>query len=96
MSGLDSFLAKIVTELVNPVILLLTAVALVVFAWGVFKLIYSAGDDKGREQGRRALLWGIIGFVIIFGAYGIINLAMDTFNLEPSGKDSIQKVIDPS
>jgi len=26
-------------------------------------------------------MWGIIGLVIIFGAYGIINIALGTFGL---------------
>lgn len=93
MMSLNSFLGKVVEQIVNPLILLLSAVALVVFAWGVFEFVYRAGDDKGRETGRKAIFWGIIGFVIIFGAYGIINLAMDTFNLTPSGKSTIQEVI---
>ena len=81
MTSLDKYLAAIVTQIVNPLILLLTAVAVVVFAWGVFEFVWKAGDDTSREQGRRAILWGFIGFIIIFGAYGIINLALGTFSL---------------
>ena len=81
MSVLYTFLGKIVTQIVNPLILLLTAVAVIVFAWGLFEFVWRAGDDKAREDGRRAILWGLVGFVIIFGAYGIINLALGTFNL---------------
>jgi hypothetical protein len=81
MTSLDTFLGKVVDQIVNPLILLLSAVALVVFAWGVVEFIYKAGDESGREQGRRAIVWGIVGFVIIFGAYGLINLALGTFGL---------------
>ena len=81
MGDFDTLLGKIVTEIVNPLILLLAAVALVVFAWGVFEFVSRAGDEKGREEGRRAILWGLVGFVIIFGAYGIINLALKTFKI---------------
>ena len=95
MSVLDSFLSKVVTQIVNPLILLLTAVAVVVFAWGVFVFVWRAGDDKAREEGRRAILWGFVGFVIIFGAYGIINLALSTFSLTPNGKSTIQGVLKP-
>ena len=95
MSVLDGYLAKIVTQIVNPLILLLTAVAVVVFAWGVFQFVWHSGDDKAREEGRRAILWGFVGFVIIFGAYGIINLALQTFNLTPNGKSTIQGVLKP-
>lgn len=81
MPVLNAFLAKVVVQVVNPIILLLAASAFVVFVWGVFEFIAHAGDETKRTEGRRAILWGIIGLVIIFGAYGIINLALGTFNL---------------
>ena len=90
MTSLSSFLLTVVKEIVNPLILLLSAVALVVFAWGVFELVYRSGDEKARAQGRQAIFWGLIGFVIIFGAYGILNLALATFGL-----DSIEKSLPP-
>ncbi|MEK7157367.1 MAG: hypothetical protein AAB709_02350 [Patescibacteria group bacterium] len=78
---LNTFLAKVVTQIVNPIILLLAAAAFVAFLWGVFNFIAHAGDEGKRKEGKDAILWGIVGLVIIFGAYGIINLALGTFNL---------------
>jgi hypothetical protein len=40
-----------------------------------------AGDPAKRKTGREAIFWGLIGLVIIFGAYGIINIALGTFDL---------------
>ena len=88
MPVLDTFLAKIVVEIINPIILLLAASAFVVFLWGVFEFIRHAADTGKREEGRKAILWGLIGLVIIFGAYGIINLALGTFNISPIQKIS--------
>lgn len=78
---LDTFLGKVVTQIVNPIILLLAAVAFVAFLWGVFEFIRHAGDEAKRAEGKSAIMWGIIGLVIIFGAYGIINIALGTFSL---------------
>lgn len=83
MVVLDQFLLKVVTQIVNPIILLLAATAFVVFLWGVFVFIAHAGEEAKREEGKKAILWGLVGLVIIFGAYGIINLALGTFNLPP-------------
>ncbi|MDE1925381.1 MAG: hypothetical protein KGH79_04385 [Patescibacteria group bacterium] len=80
---LNSFVGKVVVQIINPIILLLAAGAFVLFIWGVFEFIMNAGNEKERETGKQAILWGIIGLVIIFGAYGIINLALGTFNLAP-------------
>jgi hypothetical protein len=79
MPVLNSFLNNVVAQIINPIILLLSAAAFVVFIWGVFEFILHAGDEAKRKEGREAIFWGIIGLVIIFGAYGIINLALGTF-----------------
>lgn len=81
MVELNKFLGKVVTEIVNPIILLLAASAFVVFIWGVFNFITHAGDEGKRAEGKQAIFWGLIGLVIIFGAYGIINVALGTFSL---------------
>lgn len=82
MSVLNAFLAKVVIEIINPIILLLAASAFVVFVWGMFEFIAHAADAAKREEGRKAILWGLVGLVIIFGAYGIINLALGTFGID--------------
>jgi drug/metabolite transporter (DMT)-like permease len=81
MDVLNQFLGRVVTQVVNPIILLLAGSAFVVFVWGVFKFILHAGDEGERTKGREAMLWGLVGLVIIFGAYGIINLALSTFGI---------------
>lgn len=85
MPVLEKFLGKVVTQIINPFILLLSAGAFVIFIWGVFEFIRDAGDGKKREEGKQALAWGIVGLVIIFGAYGIINLALGTFDFFGEG-----------
>ncbi len=88
MSVLKEFLEKVVIQIVNPLILLLAAVAFVLFIWGVFTFIRQAGDESKRIEGRQAIMWGLIGLVVIFGAYGIINIATKSFNLDPVTKIS--------
>lgn len=83
MIELNKFLGKVVTEIINPMILLLSAGAFVVFIWGLFEFIAHAGNAEKRTEGRKAIFWGLVGLVIIFGAYGIINIALGTFNITP-------------
>lgn len=89
MRVLEEFLAKVVVEVVNPIILLLSAGAFIVFLWGVFEFIWQAGDETKRKEGRDAIFWGLIGLVIIFGAYGIINIALGTFGIDKLSPGSI-------
>lgn len=86
MGELDKFLGRVVEQIVNPLILLLAGAAFIVFIWGIFEFIKNAGDETKREEGRRAIMWGLVGLVIIFGVYGILNVALGTFGLPPIEK----------
>lgn len=64
----------------------LVAVAFITFLWGVYKyFILGADSDTERATGRQFVLWGIIGFVIIFTIWSLVNLVSVTLSL-PSGK----------
>ena len=89
MPALYKFLGKVIDQIINPIILLLAAAAFVVFLWGVFEFVANAGDATKREGGRQAIFWGIIGLVIIFGAYDIINVALTTFGIPTISPSSI-------
>ncbi len=82
MEVLNGFLVKVAEQIINPLILLLIAVAGVLFTWGVFRFIANAAESEKRAEGQKAILWGIIGFAIMFGAYGILNIGIATFNIE--------------
>ncbi len=87
-SVVNDFLGRVIVQIINPIILLLAACAFVVFVWGVFEFIAHSGEEGKRAEGKSAIFWGIIGLVIIFGAYGIINLALGTFGITPITKIS--------
>ncbi len=85
MEVLLAFLNRIVVQIVNPLMLLLTAGAFVVFLWGIVEFMMGAADAAKRKTGRDAMLWGLIGLTIIFGAFGIINIALRTFSCDTPG-----------
>lgn len=85
---INDFVGRVIVEIINPLILLLTAGAFIVFIWGIFEFfIMNGGDATKRSEGRRAIGWGLVGFVVMFGVYGIINTVMST-----AGLPGIQKL----
>lgn len=71
--------------ILNPLITLLFAIALVVFAWGIFQFIYSQSAGEDREEGKKKILWGLFGMFIMFSAYGLIRLILGTFGISGPG-----------
>lgn len=74
----DQFILNLAHVIINPLIQLMFAVALVVFLWGILEYIKGAGSPDSREQGSRHILWGIVGLFIMIGVYGIITLFKNT------------------
>jgi TRAP-type C4-dicarboxylate transport system permease small subunit len=77
----QQFVAKFNEVILFPIITLLIAVALLVFIWGCFQYIAGAANPTAREEGRKHILWGIIGMFIMLSAYAILSLAANTFGL---------------
>ncbi len=75
-------LNNIYDVIMKPVIGLLFGVAFVVFAYGVLQFIAKRDDDKGREDGKKSIIYGIIGMVIMVSVFGIIRIITGTIGVE--------------
>ena len=74
-------LNKINAVILNPLITLAFAVALLVFFVGIVQFINSQTADAKREEGKRKILYGIFGMFIMLSAYGLIRLILGTFGI---------------
>lgn len=76
------FLARINEVILFPVITLLLAVALIVFLYGLFELVFSADSSDARNKGRKHILFGIIGMLVMLSALAILRIAAGTFGID--------------
>lgn len=81
--SIDEFLNSVNRVILNPLITLFFAIAFLVFFYGIFQFIASETADSKREEGKRKILYGLVGMFIMFSAYGLINLILGTFNISP-------------
>lgn len=61
----------------NLVIELLFVLATVYFFWGVINYIGAAGDESKLRDGKRHMIWGIVGMVIMAGAWSLVTILAD-------------------
>jgi len=59
-------------NLVDLVIPIVAALALLAFFWGLVKFIAKAGDEKSHEEGKNIMKWGIIALFVMFSVWGLV------------------------
>ena len=64
------------------VILLLFVLALLVFVWGMVKLIFAASNPDKLKEAKGILWWGIIGMFVLASVFGIVVALQVYFGIE--------------
>jgi len=80
-SNVDTFVKKVDKLIVNPLIIMLFALALVYFLWGVFEFISNQENEEKKTTGKKHMIWGIIGLTVMFGVWTILNMVLNTLNI---------------
>jgi len=75
---LDQFLGRVYSAILDPFILLLFAVALVVFLWGVMGFVQNSEDPAARKDGISHIIWGTFGMFIMLSFWGLLNFIQGT------------------
>lgn len=78
---IQQIINKITTEILNPVIYLLFGLATVVFIWGIIQYVLAGGSPQQAEQGKKTMLYGIIGLFVMASAFGIVSILCNFFGV---------------
>jgi len=68
----------IITNVVYPLVALVFAIAILVFAYGVLQIVMNGTDADAHKRGKMAIASGLIGMFIMMSAWGIIYLVSHT------------------
>lgn len=64
--------------IINPLIILLFALAVVYFVYGLVRYLLSPDNEEIRKSSKSHMLWGIIGMFIMVSVFGIMSLILNT------------------
>lgn len=70
---------------INPIIILIFALAVVIFIYGLIKYLLSPDNEEVRKSSKQHMLWGVIGMFIMVAVFGIMTIILNTI-----GEDRIQ------
>jgi|AntDeeMinimDraft_6_1070357.scaffolds.fasta_scaffold03583_4 hypothetical protein len=68
--------------IINALIPLVAAIALLAFFYGLAKYIFQADDEEAKDQGKRIMIGGIIALFLIAAIGGIVEFIIDAFGLD--------------
>ncbi len=77
----NQFVGILTDVFLRPLVDLLTIVALIVFMYGVFLFVANGDNEQGRENGKKHMMYGIIGLVIMVSARAIMRLFAESFGV---------------
>jgi len=81
-ASVDSFISNVNKLIINPLIIFLFALAVVYFLYGVFEFISNQDNEEAKTKGKSHMIWGVIGIVIMMGVFTILNMIINTFNIQ--------------
>ncbi|MDO8548286.1 MAG: ion transporter [bacterium] len=81
-----------VGSVLNLLIPVLIAAALVVFFWGLIKYINKSGGEEGASAGRSTMIAGLVALFIMVSVWGIINLAQNALGVQGNAPVQVPQV----
>lgn len=70
-----------IAALVNNLVPLLLAIAVLLFLWGLVKFIANIGDETARAAGKSLMIWGMIALFVMVSFWGIIGYVQESLGL---------------
>ncbi|PIR83699.1 hypothetical protein COU18_03430 [Candidatus Kaiserbacteria bacterium CG10_big_fil_rev_8_21_14_0_10_51_14] len=81
MNSVSDVMGKFVTYIIDPAILLIFSAGFFLFLWGLVEFMWKLNAGGENDEGKKHMLWGVIGMFIMVSVYGILSLIINTFDL---------------
>ncbi len=80
-ASVDTLVRKVNQLIINPIIYLLFAAALVYFILGLVEFLSNTDSEEKRSTGKQHMLWGLVGMFIMMAVFALMRIIMDTLGV---------------
>ena len=77
--GNSTDLPSFITNIVNILLFLAGAVAVIVLIIGGIRYVISSGDSGQVQSAKNTILYAVVGLVVVIMAYAIVNFVINQF-----------------
>ncbi|MEN9390377.1 MAG: hypothetical protein RLZZ283_477 [Candidatus Parcubacteria bacterium] len=81
MERLHQFVTNIITQIIDPLLILLVTAGVAYFIWGVAMYLVNAEKPEERKKAQKHMIWGIVGIVIMVAVRSILEIVVSTFDV---------------
>jgi|GEM_PF-2390601 len=71
-------------QIINSALGIIGAIALVLFMWGGLQIMLSRGNSEELKRGKGTMLWAVIGLLIIFSSYALVQYVISNVSKIPA------------
>jgi hypothetical protein len=68
----------LIANIINPMLLLVTGAAFLVFIWGVVEFLIGISKGQSSDTGKQHMIWGVFGLFVIICSYAILEVIQQT------------------
>jgi hypothetical protein len=79
--GAESRVSNLINDIINIIMVIVGIAAVVMIIYGGFKFITSAGNPENTKAARNAILYALIGLVIVAFAQFIVKFVLGKLNI---------------
>ena len=91
-SGTVGYIICQIQNILNSLVPVLVLLGLVYFIWGVVQYVI-AGGEEAKTKGKDKMIYGVIGFTIIIGLWGLVAILVNTFHLSGAVAPTLGTII---
>jgi len=79
-------------SILDQIVVLLIALAVVWFIWNVISYAMSSDDDK-KSKAKSQMIWGIIAIAVIVSVWGLVSILQNIFGVSTQGAGAVSKLL---
>jgi hypothetical protein len=80
-------LIESVKNIIDILIPLVAALALLYFFWGLAQFILNSGSDDAKTEAKNKMIWGIVALFVMVSVWGLVRWLGDAIGVDTAGQD---------
>jgi len=75
-------------EIINTILPLLIALAVLGFFFGLVKYLFKSGDIEAQKEARTIMIWGVVVIFVMVSVWGIVRVLQASFGTSLVGAEN--------